>query len=131
MIELVALRKECCGFNVGRVIEKSGQRTVRCAFCHSYNGWNAPKDGKIAPVWQVYRLFGANQVLLYVGMTGNFSNRLREHFKDKPWAHQIRQVLLSDPYATREAVLAAEREAIENERPKYNVTHNEQNHRWD
>jgi len=130
VIELIALRERCCGFHVGRVIEKGGQRTVRCAFCREFNGWNASKSGRIQQVWQMYRLFGHNQVLLYIGMTGNFSNRLREHYKDKEWAHEIRQVLLSDPYPSREAVLKAEREAIENERPKHNVMHNERNDRW-
>lgn len=131
MIPFIALRNRCCGFRVGYMHVKNGQRVVYCAFCEKYNGWNAPKGGRDVPDWRLYRIFGRNQILLYIGMTANWSYRIRDHHKKQPWSAEIRQIILSDPYLDEESLIAAERDAIEEERPKYNIVYNRQNTRWD
>jgi predicted GIY-YIG superfamily endonuclease len=70
----------------------------------------------------LYRLYDADGHLLYVGVTGDPATRWHGHAHDKGWWPQValRQV---EWKATREEALAAEKEAIYTERPKYNVNH--------
>ena len=67
----------------------------------------------------VYRFFGAHDVLLYVGMTGDLDERFAFHAKKAPWwpdamRHEV------EWFASREEGLAAEISAIESERPLWN-----------
>jgi predicted GIY-YIG superfamily endonuclease len=69
------------------------------------------------------RLYGADDSLLYTGISDDWTRRLRQHWQDKPWADEIITVFL-EIYADRRAVRAAEREAIQSEHPLYNFQHN-------
>jgi hypothetical protein len=71
----------------------------------------------------MYRYFGADGTLLYIGVSDDWTRRARQHWLSKPWALDILSVGLEE-YASRPAVLAAERRAIKSERPLYNVQHN-------
>jgi len=71
----------------------------------------------------LYRLYGANGILLYTGISDDWTRRLRQHWQAKQWAAEILSVTL-ETYASRPAVSAAEREAIQSERPLYNIQHN-------
>ena len=67
---------------------------------------------------QLYRHFDAAGQLLYVGMSVNFSTRLGGH-KSAPWFSQIASVTV-EHFKTRPEALAAERAAIQAEKPTHN-----------
>jgi len=71
----------------------------------------------------LYRFFGHDGRLLYVGITADPGVRWKAHAKDKPWWAEVANVTV-EPYDSREAVLAAETAAIASEGPLYNVMHN-------
>lgn len=84
----------------------------------------SPKPNPIpAEINALYRFFGADDALLYIGITINPGSRWRSHSKDKPWWHEVAKVTV-EQFDSREAVEVAERAAIQAERPKYNVVHN-------
>lgn len=75
----------------------------------------------------VYRIFDADDALIYIGAT---SDLMREHRSTKPVGLQSHPVLTVGPrmaswvateYPTREDAWTAEREAIWNERPELNT----------
>lgn len=70
----------------------------------------------------LYR-FWKDEELLYIGITCNIPTRVREHKNSKPWWTDVNQITL-EHYATRQDVEAAERQAIQNEEPVWNVTYN-------
>ena len=71
----------------------------------------------------LYRFFDDLDVLLYVGITVHLPTRLADHEEGKPWWPEVAR-MTAEPYPDRPAVLAAEKMAIQSERPKYNVQHN-------
>lgn len=71
----------------------------------------------------LYRFFGADGSLLYVGLTMNPGTRWPSHARDKPWWLEV-HTLTIEHFADRPAVEDAERRAIRAERPRYNVIHN-------
>lgn len=68
----------------------------------------------------VYRLFNVEGDLLYIGQTGDISVRLRNHKHDKPWWDEVAE-MRTTPYLSKGAAVEAERVAIREERPRYNV----------
>lgn len=71
----------------------------------------------------LYRYFGAEHELLYVGISKHPLHRLGEHRVDKAWWLKIESVSLTH-YSTRAEALAAEQAAIVAERPLHNIVHN-------
>lgn len=71
----------------------------------------------------LYRFFDASGALLYIGITANPSERLRQHSKEKPWWHTITHISL-ECFPDKHSVLTAEREAILAEKPRHNIVHN-------
>jgi hypothetical protein len=71
----------------------------------------------------LYRLFGADGELLYIGISDAFGRRWRDHAMSKPWWPDVRRQAI-DWHPSREDAEAAEKAAIKAERPKYNVAHN-------
>lgn len=69
----------------------------------------------------VYRLYGADDRLLYVGATINVQQRLRDHGRDKEWWSEVARTEVSEPYESWDPAHAAEIEAIRAEHPAYNV----------
>jgi len=68
----------------------------------------------------VYRLFAADNTLLYVGVAKCFGVRWEQHAKAQPWwPHVDHQTVHWFP--DREDALLAEKVAIEAERPVYNI----------
>jgi hypothetical protein len=67
----------------------------------------------------LYRHFAGNGRLLYVGVSLSAISRLSDH-RTSRWFDQIVDVEV-EYYPTREAALAAEREAIRTENPLYNI----------
>jgi predicted GIY-YIG superfamily endonuclease len=70
----------------------------------------------------LYRLYDSAETLLYVGISTNPSERLKQHASDKPWWHHVARhtVVWLD---SRGEALKAEAEAMVKERPLYNGYH--------
>lgn len=71
----------------------------------------------------LYRFYDTAGALLYIGITLNPGERWKRHRDEKPWWTEVANITLQQ-HGSREAVLAAERAAIETETPRYNVVHN-------
>lgn len=71
----------------------------------------------------LYRFYADAGALLYVGITLDPGSRWRAHRDDKPWWQQVTKITI-EVYRDRASVLEAERRAIVDERPKYNIVHN-------
>jgi predicted GIY-YIG superfamily endonuclease len=74
----------------------------------------------------LYRWYNTNDELLYVGITKNAYNRHKQHINNKEWC--VLEDLKETKYEyfdSRELLIAAEKLAIVLEKPKYNVTYNE------
>lgn len=70
----------------------------------------------------VYRLYGAGNVLLYVGVTADWERRRRQHAAVRPWFPEVTRTEL-EGFSDRAAALAHEAKAIGEESPRYNVNH--------
>lgn len=68
----------------------------------------------------LYRLFCTNGELLYVGRTLDVRSRIKDHRVQKSWWSEVAQISL-EHFASLEEVAAAERAAIADENPKWNV----------
>lgn len=70
----------------------------------------------------LYRFFDDSNRLLYVGITSIPKLRFEQHRAAKPWWPDIavREITW---YPTRELLAAAEKSAIQRERPLYNIVH--------
>lgn len=80
--------------------------------------------GKALPSTQwLYRFFGEDNELLYVGISNNVLSRWKQHQSDKPWFDEV-VTFTRKKFATRDEVEKAEILAIVNEKPRYNVTYN-------
>ena len=73
-------------------------------------------------VW-LYRMYGANNELLYIGISKSAFARFEQHSHTQPWINQVASWKRT-PYPNREEALEAEREAIIREHPRYNIIHN-------
>lgn len=72
----------------------------------------------------LYRFYGKDSDLLYIGITATPNERWKQHSKDKPWWEEVENIAV-DKYRSRQSVLEAERNAIIEEKPKYNIVHNQ------
>lgn len=68
----------------------------------------------------LYRFYGDDGHLLYVGITASPSGRFKQHGQDKNWWPEVRGISV-EWYDDRPAVLAAEARAINVENPNYNI----------
>lgn len=71
----------------------------------------------------LYRFFDRNDQLLYVGISKNAIRRMLDHAEEKSWWQFVKRSSI-EYHPTRSDALRAEREAIEQEAPLYNITHN-------
>lgn len=67
----------------------------------------------------VYRLYDAQDRLLYIGVTGNPKKRMQQHAREKKWWGEVSRTAVQC-FDTREESEAAEAEAIASEGPVYN-----------
>lgn len=68
----------------------------------------------------VYRLYDADNDLLYIGSSKELPQRYKDHARSKPWWPDVRR-RTETWYETRQQAYGAERKAINTERPRYNV----------
>jgi predicted GIY-YIG superfamily endonuclease len=71
----------------------------------------------------LYRLYNADDELLYIGISKSAIHRLHEHLTQQPWADQVAKQTI-ERYETRDAAVIAERNAIQSEAPTHNIVHN-------
>ena len=69
---------------------------------------------------QLYRHFDESRNLLYVGISLSTFNRLSQHKDHSDWFKKIKNVTI-EHFPTREEAMAAERQAIKSENPKFNI----------
>lgn len=81
-----------------------------------------PAPGAQADEHALYRFFGADGSLLYVGISLQPFRRMGQHRSDKSWWGEVATVAI-ERHPDRPSVLAAERRAIKAENPRYNVVH--------
>lgn len=72
----------------------------------------------------LYRFYDNTDELLYVGITLDPGKRFKQHSTQKAWWSDVADITLQK-FDSRIEVLAAEREAIKTESPRYNVIHNQ------
>ncbi|WP_049566820.1 GIY-YIG nuclease family protein [Streptomyces sp. SBT349] len=75
--------------------------------------------GASAPT-TLYRLYDAEGVLLYVGITANREQRWEGHRRSSSWWKQVARKELSS-YPSRKLAVIAERNAVRKELPVHNV----------
>lgn len=75
---------------------------------------------RLTDMHAVYRMFDDRGRLLYVGVTGNPSRRIKEH-SEKRWFPLVTSIRL-EWFQTRAAAVLAESRAIQAERPRLNIT---------
>lgn len=69
----------------------------------------------------VYRAYSADDELLYVGATTQPGQRLAAHGRSKDWWREVATIKLAH-FPSPALAQAAEREAIQNENPRYNLS---------
>lgn len=72
----------------------------------------------------LYRAFGSNGRLIYVGITHDWIKRLYAHWKATWWWSNEVAAVTTTPCPNYEVARVAEAEAIRSERPARNVQHN-------
>lgn len=77
--------------------------------------------GKGVPT-ALYRLYAADDSLLYIGVTGNLEARFTQHAKAKTWWADVTRKTAAW-YPSRAEAREAEIEAIEGEQPRHNIAH--------
>jgi predicted GIY-YIG superfamily endonuclease len=68
----------------------------------------------------IYRLYGHDRALLYLGYTGNLAARFYDHEANKPWWADVTEIATTR-HADRSSALDVEREAILLEEPLHNT----------
>lgn len=70
----------------------------------------------------LYRHFDANDVLLYVGQSRRFGDRMGAHQRNAPWWDDVITITM-ERFGTAHELTIAEIAAIQREDPKYNTLH--------
>lgn len=68
----------------------------------------------------LYRLYNGHGVLLYIGISGDVHKRLSSHARTQSWWPEVESCRV-EFFPTREVLVEAERAAIRDEHPRYNV----------
>ncbi len=92
----------------------------------SVNPQQQAEDSEAAGfTWEylLYRLYGDDDDLLYIGRTNNLSNRFKQHAKAQPGWDEVRRSAV-ETWPNFLELCRAERKAIIVEQPRYNVIYN-------
>lgn len=74
-------------------------------------------------VFTLYRFYAADDALLYIGLTVNPGQRFTNHAHKKEWWVDVAKVTL-EQHPDYPALVVAEREAIQAEKPLHNIIYN-------
>jgi predicted GIY-YIG superfamily endonuclease len=80
----------------------------------------------MSDTYVLYRFFGADDQLLYVGMTKNPARRFEKHGYTKGWWSDVVRIEM-EHHPTIDALREAERQAIKSEKPVHNIRMNNGN----
>ena len=69
----------------------------------------------------VYRLYDAQDVLLYIGVSQQPHRRWQQHAQGKRWWPEVARSEIGTWFESRELAVLAEAAAIRSERPRYNI----------
>lgn len=72
----------------------------------------------------LYRYYDADDVLLYVGITGDLAERELDHICDSTWMDFAARSTI-ERFPTRDEAEDAERDAIRDDAPLFNIAHND------
>lgn len=72
----------------------------------------------------LYRYYGKNQTLLYVGISLSAVHRLKQHSSKASWVDEIENITI-EYFPTRAIALKEEKNAIKLESPIHNIIHND------
>lgn len=72
----------------------------------------------------LYRIWGAADLLLYIGVSNDFGRRWKEHAKQQPWWGEMKRLTADEWFDSRGDAEDAEEAAIKAEHPKHNIIHN-------
>lgn len=86
-----------------------------------YNFWRKFRNEAVR--FRVYYCRDADGALMYIGCSGDWTTRKRQHRDDTPWWHEVENVTFS-PWMTRRDAVALEARAIRLNRPRHNIHHN-------
>ena len=73
----------------------------------------------IAGAVALYRIFGDEDLLLYIGISDDFGRRWKQHARVQPWWDEKRRLTV-EWHPSREDAEAAETTAIKAEKPRHN-----------
>ena len=74
-------------------------------------------------LFTLYRFYDTDDVLLYVGLSINPGKRFEKHRHTKPWWRDVDRIEIQH-FDDLDSLRAAERKAIEDEQPLYNIRMN-------
>ena len=77
----------------------------------------------MSDITTLYRIYGHDESLLYIGISGNPGRRFKEHQDNQPWWSETAGARFQH-FETRAEAERAEPLAIRSEFPKYNKVHN-------
>ena len=80
------------------------------------------KENIVVSSTQLYRHFSEDGTLLYVGISLSTLKRLGQHKQNSKWFAEIVTVTI-EHYDCRQTAAAKECEAIQKEKPRYNIAH--------
>jgi excinuclease UvrABC nuclease subunit len=72
----------------------------------------------------LYRHFSKDKTLLYIGISKNVTERSFKHKRQSSWFDEVVNVSCEPISKNLDDALVAEKSAIKNENPKFNVMHN-------
>lgn len=111
------------GFIVG--VAYTGHRYACTNYALSVlRDWGVPAPKGVMKPAYLYRAYDEASVLLYVGEAYNTLVRASGHLDGSHWWDRVRNLTVT-PYPSKEAARAAEVIAIREEKPLYNVAHNQ------
>ena len=73
---------------------------------------------------ELYRYYDKNDTLLYVGISKSAITRQSQHQMNSHWYSQ-HTTIKTERFPTRKEALREEKKAIKEEKPKYNIMHND------
>ena len=78
----------------------------------------------MSDIFTLYRFFDSSDALLYIGRTVNPGRRMEKHRDTQPWWSEVTRITM-EQQPDLSTLCAAERQAIESEKPLHNVRMNE------
>lgn len=79
------------------------------------------REPLVAERTALYRVWGKDDLLLYIGISDDFGRRWKQHAKQQLWWDEMKRLTADEWFDTRDDAEFAETVAIRTEKPKYNI----------